>query len=139
MLLCGGDFVIFAPTDIRCVKAPIIRVGAQDNSFFVHHRLIWTHKGWRRRFGVVNPSVVDGHRGVGVAIVRCFFVLRWFKNYLRHRRSGEAYGTGSIVTCNTTTSHVTFNAFTVTKRDLKFKLFALNQHNNFECKKLNCT
>eukprot|EP00984_Skeletonema_dohrnii_P017615 scaffold8072_cov80-Skeletonema_dohrnii-CCMP3373.AAC.1 len=36
-------------------------------------------------------------RGVGVAIVRCFFVLRWFKNYLRRRRSGEAYGTGSIL------------------------------------------
>ena len=93
----GGDFVILAPTDIRCVKAPKIRVGAQDNSFFAHNRSISTHHGWRRRFGVVYPSVVHGHRGVGVAIVRCFFVLRWFKNPLRPRRSGEAYGTRSIV------------------------------------------
>eukprot|EP00985_Skeletonema_marinoi_P019201 scaffold10925_cov82-Skeletonema_marinoi.AAC.1 len=33
------------------------------------------------------------HRGVGATIVRCFFVLKWFKNPLRRRRSGEAYGT----------------------------------------------
>ena len=46
---------------------------------------------------MVYPSVVLGHRGVGVAIVRCFFVLRWFKNPLRPRRSGEAYGTRSII------------------------------------------
>ena len=48
---------------------------------------------------MVNPSVVHGHRGVGVAIVRCFFVLRWFKNPLRPRRSGEAYGTRSMTAC----------------------------------------
>eukprot|EP00985_Skeletonema_marinoi_P027429 scaffold22480_cov173-Skeletonema_marinoi.AAC.1 len=42
MLLCRWR-VILAPTDIRCVKAPKIRVGAQDNSFFAHHWSIWTH------------------------------------------------------------------------------------------------
>eukprot|EP00985_Skeletonema_marinoi_P027513 scaffold22728_cov76-Skeletonema_marinoi.AAC.1 len=66
-----------------------MRVGVQHNSFFAHNRLISTHHGWRRRFGVVYPSVVHGHRGVGVAIVRCFFVLRWFKNPLRPGEAGK--------------------------------------------------
>eukprot|EP00984_Skeletonema_dohrnii_P032604 scaffold26984_cov72-Skeletonema_dohrnii-CCMP3373.AAC.1 len=75
MLSWRGRVRYIAPTDMRCVKAPKIRVGEQHNSFFGHHRSIWTHHGLWRRFGVVNPSGVDGCRGVTAIIVRCFFVL----------------------------------------------------------------
>ena len=62
MLLWRGRVRYFAPTDMRCVKAPKIRL-VQHNSFFDHHRSVWTRHGWWRRFGVVNPSGVDGCRG----------------------------------------------------------------------------
>jgi hypothetical protein len=63
MLPCSGRVRYFALTDTRYVKALKIRRCVQHDSFFGHHRSISTHYGCRRRFAVVNPSVLDGRRG----------------------------------------------------------------------------
>jgi len=47
---------------------------------------------------VVNPSVVDGRRGGWGRHCPLLFHVVVFQNPLRRRRSGEAYGTGSIFT-----------------------------------------